>query len=158
MVDSTGTGVYGFFYSWINTMAPTNPENIYYRHEAVYFMRLNGGKLQRLLFDKGKGANGDGSGGWNCHTTAYGGNHTTLESDAEWQAAYKSGLVIRIERTVVNGATDSYVISVTSKDGTEKLVSTAIEVTDDTFGAYNWILFGTQSIDATISNVEFGRK
>jgi hypothetical protein len=50
-------------------------------------------------------------------------------------------------------------MTVTAKSNPElKLVSTAIEVTDDTFGGYNWILFGTQSVECTVSNVEFGHK
>ena len=50
-------------------------------------------------------------------------------------------------------------ISVTAKsDPSLELTSTPIEVSDDTFGGYNWILFGTQSVDCTVSNVTFGRK
>lgn len=157
MAYSQGTGVWGLFYNWINTKATTASGN--YKHEANFCMKLNdSSKLQRLVFDKGSGVNGDGSAGWGSNTTAYGGRND-LENDAAWQAAFKAGLIVRIERTVVNATTDSYVITVTAKsDPTLKLVSTAIEVTDDTFGGYNWILFGTQSVECSVSNAEFGHK
>ena len=156
--DITSAGsdnVYGLLFNWINTKTLTKSGN--YKHEVNFVLKLNGDKLQRLTFDKGSGANGDGSSGWVSNTTSYGGRND-LENDSAWQAAFKGGLTVRIERTVVNSTTDSYVITVTAKSNPElKITSTSIEVSDDTFGGYNWILFGTQSVDCTISNVTFGR-
>jgi hypothetical protein len=156
-ITSAGSNdVYGLFFNWINTKTLSEYET--YRHEANFVLKLNGDKLQRLTFDKGSGSNGDGSSGWVSNTTSYGGRND-LEGDAAWQAAYKGGLIVRIERTVKDSKTDIYVISVTAKnDPSMKLTSTSIEVSNDTFGGYNWILFGTQSVDCTISNVTFGRK
>ena len=148
--------VYGLLYNWINTKNRTQLGN--YKHEVNFVLKLNGDKLQRLTFDKGSGANGDGSAGWVSNTTTYGGRND-LENDAAWQAAFREGLIVRIERTVSGNNTDAYVISVTAKSNPElKITSTSIKVTDDTFGGYNWILFGTQSVNCTISNVTFGRK
>ncbi len=148
------SNVYGLFYNWINTKQAASGV---YSHEAVFCLKKNNSdQLERLRFDAGKGAGGDGAGGWSCGT-GYGGN-SSLASNADWQAAYKGGLIIRIERTAVNATTDSYVISVTSKtDPSVQLVSQPIEVTGATFGGYNWIVFGTQSIDCTISDVKYGR-
>lgn len=148
---------YGLFYNWINTKTETNG---YYLHEANFCMKLDNqssNKLQRLTFDKGSGTNGDGvNGGWSCNTTANGGN-TSLAGNDSWQTAKESGLIVRIERTVKNATTDVYKISVTAKnDSSLKIESTEIEVTNNNFGGYNWILFGTQSVNCTISNVTFG--
>ena len=155
MAFANGSNVYGLLYNWINTKSLTQSGN--YKHEVNFVLKLNGDKLQRLTFDKGSGANGDGASGWVSNTTAYGGRND-LENDAAWQAAYKDGLIVRIERTVKDSKTDIYVISVTAKsDPSLKLTSTPVEVSDDTFGGFNWILFGTQSVDCTISNVEFGQ-
>ena len=151
-------GCYGLFYNWVNTGTPYDANSIFYRHEANFCLKMNGDKLQRMTFDKGNGASGDGSSNWASNTTAYGGRND-LESDTAWQAAFKGGLIVRIERAVINGNTDTFVITVTSKSNPEMvLTSTAIQNTYDTFGSYNWILFGTQSVDCTISNVEFGRE
>lgn len=148
---------YGLFYNWINTATPVDANAIYYRHEAAFCFKLNNDKLQRILFDKGSGTNGDGSGGWGCNTTAYGGRND-LENDAAWQAAFKDGVIVRIERTAVNSTTDSFVMSVTSKSNPAMVLkSVPIEVSYDTYGGFNWILFGTQSLDCTVSNVEFGK-
>jgi hypothetical protein len=160
IVASTGSNVYGLFYNWINTK--TLSEYTTYRHEANFVLKMNGTKLQRLTFAPGSGSNGDGlkpdgSADWVSNTTAYGGNNT-LESDTAWQTAFKSGLIVRIEHTVVDGDTDSFVISVTTKDGAKTLTSTAMEVSDVTFGGYTWVQFGTQSVECTVSNVEFGHK
>ncbi len=149
---------YGLFYNWINTKTETND---YYLHEANFCMKLDSqssNKLQRLTFDKGSGTNGDGAnGGWSCNTTAYGGN-SSLADNASWQAAREGGLIVRIERTVKDATTDVYKISVTAKnDNSLKIESTEIEVTNSNFGGYNWVLFGTQSVNCTISNVTFGR-
>ena len=155
-ITSAGSNdVYGLFYNWINTK--TLSGNDVYNHEVNFVLKLNGNKLQRLTFDKGSGANGDGASGWVSNTTAYGGRND-LESDAAWQAAYKSGLIVRIERTAKNSNTDVYTISVMAKsDPSLKITSTPIEVSGDAFGGYNWILFGTQSVNCTISNVTYGK-
>lgn len=162
MAFANGTNVYGLFYNWINTKSLT--QSGYYKHEAIFCLKLNGDKLQRLTYTKGYKVNGDGlntagtGGDWVSNTTVYGGRND-LESDTNWQEAMKGGLIVRIERTVKNSTTDVYVISVTAKNNPElKLTSKPIEVSDATFGGYNWILYGTQSVDCTISNVTYGRK
>lgn len=155
MTASTGSNVYGLFYNWVNTKAPTSG---CYKHEANLCINMNGGPLGRITFDKGSWANGDGASGWGCNTTAYGGRND-LAGDAAWQEAIKGGVIVRIERTVINSTTDSFVFTVTAKTNPKLVIQgTPIEVSYETYGGYTWVMFGTQSLECTVSNVEFGHK
>ena len=156
-INDSGNNFWGLFFNWVNS---AQRSGIYYCHEAMLCIKENSG-LDYVHFDAGKGTNGDGLSGWAGGVTFGGANG--LKSNTAWQNAYKAGLTVRISRISYEvGVKATYLMSVTSKSNPSLVLLSQEIVVDNPdkeaiYGGYDWILFGTQSVDCTVSNVTFGR-